>query len=248
MSKYQREKKENREYTDAYIEASLLESIESSTQPEDRTPEFEATKKAAIDHERELDQRYFNGRFAKLDMKANTDPKKHQPPKQPPSTLSAREAVTALNSKPKPRFAAPTAATKGKQSVSSAVEADAPVKKNPPKPANLAASRSTIGYARGRKVSSTLKQNNGPNASAASRPKTGAKSAEVKPDDQKRNQLLENLMTPEEDEDDGNGLKPINLFEDEEAGGNWFEQQMSDFRLSLPEDDEDDGRGERGSS
>ena len=195
--------------------------------PEDHNPEFEAARKKAHDRQHELDQKYFNGRYA---AQANTDPKKQKPPKPAQSTISAQSAAAALSSKPQPRFAAPTAAARAKQSY--ALEKDAPVKRNPPQPANMMASRSTIGYSRGRQVSSTLR------GKQSSAPTVAAKQVQTSKDQEKRNQLLESLTILEADEDDDSN--PIPWQEDEAQLDNWFEQQMGDFRLSLPKELQDE--------
>ena len=78
--------------------------------------------------------------------------------------LSSKDAARALST---PRFAAPTAAARARVSNTKGADAGAPARKNAHLPsgplpagrgnASTAASRSTIGYAKGRKVSSSLR-------------------------------------------------------------------------------------------
>lgn len=228
LTGHQRQRKQDAEYSEALLDADLYDSVASSMPSKDYNPDFEAARKKATDLKNELDQKYFNGAYA---AQANTDPKKQMPPKPAQSTMSARSAAVALSSKPQPRFAAPTAAAKAKQSY--ALEKDAPIKRNPPQPANMVASRSTIGYSRGRQVSSTMR---GKQASGLTTKKSAPQQKPVQStlDQEKRNQLLESLTILEGDENDDSN--PIPWQEDEAQLDNWFEQQMGGFRLSLPKE------------
>lgn len=234
LTKHQRQRKQDAEYSEASLDADLYEAVASSMPSKDHNPDFEEARKKATDLKHELDQKYFNGRYA---ARANTDPKKQKPPKPATSTMSAQSAAAALSSKPQPRFAAPTAAARAKQSY--ALEKDAPIKRNPPHPANMVASRSTIGYSKGRQVSSTLR---GKQSAAPTAKKSTSQQKAVQPtlDQEKHNQLLESLTILEDDEDDDDS-NPIPWQEDEAQFDNWFEQQMGGFRLSLPKELDDEG-------
>lgn len=74
-----------------------------------------------------------------------------------PSTADSRRAVKALSAKPMPSFAAPTAATRARSAAIAAQLSPKPRRS----PVGYAASRATVGYARGRRVSSGLKELNG---------------------------------------------------------------------------------------
>lgn len=208
------------------VEAELYKSFDKTTSSDDYSPEFNEARQKAINREQELDQVYFNGRHAK----ANTDPKKKTQPRPPLSTLTASSAAQALNERPLPRFAAPTAAARAKHT---AVEKDAPIKKQPPKPRSTAASRATIGYSQGKKVSSSLKQSRNPTGAGVAKP-TGQESSQYSP--AKRTALMERLrLLPGVDEDDED---PIPWAKEIDPMGDWFEQQMGNFKLSLPDEDE----------
>lgn len=232
LSKYQRSRKQAREYDEASIDAIFLTSIDESLNPEDRTPEMLAATKAAIARRDELDQKYFNGKMGKS---ANTDPKKHQTPKPSYPTMNAKSAASALNSKPLPRFAAPTLAAKARQAGSYAQEQDAPVKKNPLQPANVLASRSTIGYSKGRKVSSTLRKDQPSDTPVKLNPAKEPELDKQDESDRRRQDLLDSL-TALQDDDEDDGSDPLQWQEDSHPLGDWFAQQMEGFRLTLPDD------------
>lgn len=226
LERQQREREQAREYTKAMIEAELYRSFDKTTSSDDYSPEFNEARQKALDRQQELDQVYFNGRHAK----ANTDPKKKTQLKPPPSTLNARSAAQALNERPLPRFAAPTAAARAKHT---AIEKDAPLKKQPPKPRSTAASKATIGYSHGKKVSSSLKQSRNPMGAGVTK-STGQESSSY--DSAKRTALMERLrLLPGVDEDDDD---PIPWAKEIDPMENWFEQQMGNFKLSLPDEDE----------
>lgn len=222
LSRRERDREQKEEAADAYCDRLLIESLESTLHPDDRTPEFEAMKKAVTDREAAARTKMMPG--GRL-PKPVTDPQKSDPPRATQPTLNARSAANALSGKARPHFAAPTAAANAKRAA--AID---PVKRNPP----VAASRSTIGYSKGRKVSSTLRQQGG--SSTNVQPRSNAKDDDCLGFDTKEQKDLLRQLTNRLEGDDSDTDSP--LFDKSDTFGDWFEQRLGSFRLTIPEEED----------
>lgn len=132
-----------------------------------------------------------------------------------PSSRMQRDAASALSGKAAPRFAQPTASTQARS--------QAPAHASP-------ASKATIGYAKGRQVSSSIKE--GKARDAPSR----ASDRNIEDNPLVREQrLLDELLATKE------GTSALDDDFWERAGGSdWFQEQLEadkDFQLEMPDDE-----------
>lgn len=146
----------------------------------------------------------------------------HQIMARPTSTSRSKAAVAALSTSSTPRFAAPTQATAAKRN--GLTPLTKPPARNTP---GTAASRTTLGYASGRKASSTLKQDRQVSASPMRTPLS--KQLLTKHDSSSRQLLFGDYG--EDDDGDDDEL----LFPKTQRAMDWLdEMEDPNFRLELP--------------
>lgn len=137
------------------------------------------------------------------------------------TSASAAAALSSPSGKDRPNFAAPTAATKAKKSAI-LPSATMSAKRNTP---GSAASRTTIGYSQGRKVSSSLNSTRNKDANSTRAQKQNA----VEPaEDTPLDRLLRRDCADDEEDDD-------DLIFGSSGRIDWFQEEMAkEFVLEMP--------------
>lgn len=143
-----------------------------------------------------------------------------------PTTLDSRIAAKALAAKsPAPRFAAPTAATKARTKAAVTTAQPSPTQpRHSPPPPSASASRSTVGYAKGRRISSGIRQISG-----------NMQRLDMSTAPEKRTSHLKAMFVPSNNADaDENGRDHQKLFGPNDDDVLFDEAAMTDFVLKLP--------------
>ena len=143
-----------------------------------------------------------------------------------PASGSKTASAPALS-----HFAAPTAASKAKKSLQVAPPAAKPVSHRLP---GTAASRNTIGYAQGRKVSSSLRDNkpqNSPSTQHGKHKEAGKKSDHSK--------LMDDLLSRRDEEDRFDSFEDVDFGSGGQSLDDLFrEQDLEEVLLEVPRFDE----------
>ncbi|KAB8337103.1 hypothetical protein FH972_021407 [Carpinus fangiana] len=220
MTRYERQAKEQEEAIDRHIEESAQRDVDESWERMNRDLDdlklYEAQKKSAGSRSASVLSRASSS-VTSRPLSSAASSRRALIPVRGPSSTEQKKAAAALSGKHVPRFAQPTAATQAKNTTPAPIMPASP------------ASKATIGYARGRQVSSSIKEVKARDLSS----RTHERRLEDSPLVQEQ-LLLEELLQSV----DTRGGMDEDLWEG--SGKDWFQEQLDadkDIQLEIPDYD-----------